>query len=71
MSEKTRKQIFDPFFTTKRAKGGTGLGMAIAYKIINEHQGSISVDSELGKGTTFTIRIPVGRKDSDTGDDKR
>jgi signal transduction histidine kinase len=59
MSEKTLKQIFDPFFTTKRAKGGTGLGLAIAYKIIDEHGGNISVTSELGVGTTFTIRIPA------------
>jgi signal transduction histidine kinase len=61
MSEKARKQIFDPFYTTKRAKGGTGLGLAIAYRIIEEHNGSISVRSELGEGTRFTIRIPAGR----------
>jgi len=60
MSEKTRKQIFDPFFTTKRARGGTGLGLAIAYRIVEEHGGNISVASEEGKGTTFTIRIPAG-----------
>jgi signal transduction histidine kinase len=62
MTEKTRKMIFDPFFTTKRAKGGTGLGLAIAFKIIDEHNGSISVSSELNVGTTFTIRIPAGKK---------
>ncbi len=62
MTEKTRKMIFDPFFTTKRAKGGTGLGLAIAFKIIDEHNGSISVASELGVGTTFKIRIPAGKK---------
>jgi len=59
MNEKTIKQIFDPFFTTKRAKGGTGLGLAIAYRILEEHNGTISVKSEPGAGTTFTIRIPV------------
>lgn len=58
MTQKTQKQIFDPFFTTKRAKGGTGLGLAIAYRIIEEHGGSIAVQSELGEGTTFTIRLP-------------
>jgi polar amino acid transport system substrate-binding protein len=62
MTEKTRKMIFDPFFTTKRAKGGTGLGLAIAFKILDEHNGSISVESELNVGTTFTIRIPAGKK---------
>lgn len=58
MSEQTVKQIFDPFFTTKRNIGGTGLGLPIAYRIIEEHHGSISVDSKLGEGTTFSIRIP-------------
>jgi signal transduction histidine kinase len=61
MSENTLKQIFDPFFTTKRAKGGTGLGLAIAYKIIDEHGGQISVDSQPGSGTRFTIRFPTGK----------
>jgi signal transduction histidine kinase len=59
MNEKTIKQIFDPFFTTKRAKGGSGLGLAIAYRILEEHNGTITVKSEPGAGTTFTIRIPV------------
>jgi len=59
MDQKTLKQIFDPFFTTKRARGGTGLGLAIAYKIIEEHDGTISVDSKPGKGTKFTIKIPA------------
>ena len=59
MSEKTLKHIFDPFFTTKRAKGGTGLGLSIVYRIIEEHGGMMLVDSALGKGTTFTVRIPV------------
>ncbi len=58
MSEQTAKQIFDPFFTTKRNIGGTGLGLPIAYRIIEEHHGSISVESKLGEGTTFSIRIP-------------
>ena len=61
MSEKTLKQIFDPFFTTKRASGGTGLGLAIAYRIVEEHQGTIGVQSRVGEGTTFTVRFPVGR----------
>ncbi len=59
MNEKTLRQIFDPFFTTKRARGGTGLGLPIAYRIIEEHGGTITVKSEPGEGTTFTIRIPV------------
>jgi signal transduction histidine kinase len=71
MSEKTLRQIFDPFFTTKRAKGGTGLGLAIAFKIIEEHKGNISVKSELGAGTTFTIRIPAGKGTQLTTEEKR
>jgi signal transduction histidine kinase len=71
MSEKTRRQIFDPFFTTKRAKGGTGLGLAIAYRIIEEHGGNISVASEIGVGTKFTIRIPAGKPPESSGEEKR
>ncbi len=60
MNEKTLRQIFDPFFTTKRAKGGTGLGLPIAYRIVEEHGGTISVNSTPGVGTVFTVSIPAG-----------
>jgi len=65
MNESTLKQIFNPFFTTKRAKGGTGLGLPIAYRIIEEHGGKISVSSRPGEGTVFTIRIPAGKAAAD------
>ncbi len=68
MGEATTRNIFDPFFTTKRARGGTGLGLSIAYRIIEEHSGSIVVTSELGEGTTFTIRLPY--QDTTPGKDK-
>lgn len=52
-------RIFDPFFTTGKEGHGTGLGLSIAYGIISKHQGTIAVESEVGVGTTFTIRLPA------------
>jgi signal transduction histidine kinase len=52
-------KIFDPFFTTKEVGKGTGLGMNVVYNIIKKHNGTIDVDSEIGKGSTFTIQIPI------------
>ncbi|MBC8044024.1 MAG: HAMP domain-containing histidine kinase [Rhizobacter sp.] len=54
-----RDKIFDPFFTTKPVGQGTGLGLSIAYDIISQHRGQITFDSEIGKGTTFTVKIPA------------
>jgi signal transduction histidine kinase len=52
-------RIFDPYFTTKQAKNGTGLGLYITKKVVEDHSGSIRVDSTPGVGTTFTIRLPL------------
>lgn len=62
MDKSLIKNIFDPFFTTKREKGGTGLGLSITYGIVKELNGKIDVDSKVGEGTTFTIRIPADKK---------
>jgi signal transduction histidine kinase len=51
-------RIFDPFFTTKASKNGTGLGLSLSYGIIQNHGGTIRVESQVNKGTTFTIRLP-------------
>lgn len=55
--------LFEPFFTTKPIGKGTGLGLSITYGIIGKHKGSIDVSSEVGKGTTFTVNLPVDRSD--------
>jgi PAS domain S-box-containing protein len=64
--EKNLSRIFDPFFTTKPVGKGTGLGLNVTYNIIKKHQGTIDVQSEPGKGTTFTVCIPVDGASSPT-----
>jgi two-component system NtrC family sensor kinase len=62
IAKKDLSKIFDPFFTTKPPGQGTGLGLSIAYDIVAGHGGKIMVESEVGAGTTFTIRLPLEAK---------
>ena len=65
--EANLSRIFDPFFTTKPVGKGTGLGLSIIYGIINKLGGTISVDSAVGRGTTFTISLPAGKPEPGEG----
>jgi len=57
--EENLPKIFDPFFTTKKQGKGTGLGLSVSYGIIERHRGKLEVESKVGKGTTFTVKLPI------------
>jgi len=59
ISEENLLHIFEPFFTTKQKDKGTGLGLSVSYQIIQEHKGNIEIKSQVGKGTTISIMLPV------------
>ncbi len=60
--KENRDLIFEPFFTSKSREAGTGLGLSISHQILKEHGGTIDVESEIGRGTTFIIRLPVAKE---------
>jgi two-component system NtrC family sensor kinase len=64
ISPDIQDKIFNPFFTTKPVGEGTGLGLAISHKIVEEHGGTIDVESEVDRGTTFIIRLPANARDN-------
>jgi len=61
ITEEDKEKIFDPFFTTKAEGKGVGLGLSVVYGIITRHSGTIDVKSKPGKGSTFTVSLPVAR----------
>jgi len=65
IAKENLEHLFDPFFTTKEVGKGTGLGLSISYGIITEHGGRIYAESELGKGTTFVIELPIATTDNE------
>jgi two-component system NtrC family sensor kinase len=54
-----KERLFEPFFTTKSNQGGTGLGLSVTYGIVTDHGGQIDVESELGRGSSFIVWLPV------------
>jgi two-component system NtrC family sensor kinase len=67
MSKEHLSKVFTPFFTTKETGKGTGLGLAISYGIIQSHSGDIEAESEVGKGSTFRIKLPVEKENEEIG----
>jgi CheY-like chemotaxis protein len=68
MDAKTKSRVFEPFFTTRPGRGGKGLGLSVVYGIVKNHEGTVALDSHLGKGTKVTIFLPRFIKESPKSD---
>ena len=66
MDQETMSRIFEPFFTTKESHKGTGLGLSVVYGIVKQHEGWITVESQVSQGSTFRIYFPVAEEEVDT-----
>jgi two-component system, NtrC family, sensor kinase len=64
--ETIRDRVFDPFFTTKEVGRGTGQGLAIARSVVDRHKGTLTFETEVGKGTCFYVRLPIVKSGTDT-----
>jgi CheY-like chemotaxis protein len=62
MEEEVRQRIFEPFFTTKEQGKGTGMGLAVVYGVVKSHGGAVTVQSEVGRGSTFAVFLPRAQK---------
>jgi len=71
MSEETRRRVFEPFFSTKKERGGSGLGLAVAYGVVESHGGFIDVESEENRGSLFRMQLPAADGEGSTAKDKK